>query len=61
MRERITSFASVEYVIVVKNTVTFCDNKTQSFQCDAWNYKDGDKDGDNSKKMARKDSADYQC
>lgn len=44
-----------------KNTVTCCDNKTQSFQCDAGNYKDGDKDGDNSKKMARKDSADYQC
>lgn len=67
MRERITSFASVEYVIVVKKkikTLTRCDNKTQLCRGEPsvmLGISSSDKDGDNSEMMGRKDSADYQC
>ncbi len=63
MRERITSFASVEYVIAVKNTVTGCDNTTQLCRRELsvmLGISGSDKDEDNSEKMGRKDSADYQ-
>lgn len=53
MRERITSSASVEYVIVVKNTVIRCDNKTQLCRSAMLGISSSDKDGDKSEKMGR--------
>lgn len=48
---------------MAKNTVTRCDNKTQlccRVPSVILGISSSDKDGDNSEKMGRKDSADYQ-
>lgn len=63
VREGITSFASVEYVIVLK-TLTRCDNRTQLCHIEPsemLGISSSDKDGDNGEETGRKDSVDYQC